>query len=121
MLHRAMLGSMERFIGILLEETGGDLPLWLAPVQIVIINITDNQREYAASVYTELKKYGFRAVLDIRNEKVGFKIREHSMQRVPFLVIVGDREVEAKKISIRTREGKDLGQYDIVEFCKMIK
>ena len=119
MLHRAMLGSFERFIGILLEETGGDLPFWLAPVQVVVLNITDNQRAYAQEVFKELRNKGLRAVLDLRNEKIGFKIREHSMHKIPFLLIVGDREVEVKKVSVRTREGKDLGQLDLAEFCQV--
>jgi threonyl-tRNA synthetase len=109
MLHRAILGSMERFIGILIEHYAGYFPLWLAPVQAVVLNITDSQAEYAETVAAELGKQGLRVDTDLRNEKIGFKIREHSMQRVPYLLIIGDKEVESRTVSIRTQKGKDLG------------
>ena len=109
MLHRAILGSMERFIGILIEHYAGTLPAWLAPVQVVILNIADRHAEYANSVLHSLEKQGFRAKIDLRNEKIGFKIREHSMQRVPYLLIVGDKECETGTIAVRTQQGKDLG------------
>ncbi len=109
MLHRAILGSMERFIGILIEHYAGTLPAWLAPVQVVVLNIADRHAEYADTVLRNLEKQGFRAKIDLRNEKIGFKIREHSMQRVPYLLIVGDKECETGTIAVRTQQGKDLG------------
>ena len=122
MLHRAMLGSIERFVGILLEETGGDLPMWLAPVQAVVINITDNQAEYVRKVTQRLKDAGYRINCDLRNEKIGFKIREHSIARVPFILVVGNREAEAGTVTVRTRNGEDLGQMTIEELlAKYIK
>jgi threonyl-tRNA synthetase len=109
MLHRAILGSLERFIGILIEHHEGKLPLWLAPVQAVMMNITDRQAEYALEVEKFLKKQGIRTVSDLRNEKIGFKIREHTLQRVPYLLVVGDREAEDRTVAVRTRAGEDLG------------
>ena len=109
MLHRAILGSLERFIGILLEHHAGALPTWLAPTQAVILNITDNQADYARQVENFLVQQGFRAKADLRNEKIGFKIREHTLQRVPYLLVVGDREAGADTVAVRTRGGKDLG------------
>ncbi len=109
MLHRAILGSLERFIGILIEEYAGAFPLWLAPVQAVVMNITDNQADYARQCAEMLKKHGLRVKLDLRNEKIGFKIREHTLQRVPYLLVVGDREVESHTVAVRTRQGDDLG------------
>ncbi|AAU93168.1 threonyl-tRNA synthetase [Methylococcus capsulatus str. Bath] len=113
MLHRAILGSLERFVGILTEHYAGQYPLWLAPVQAVVLNITDRQADYAREVAQEFVSKGFRVIADLRNEKVGFKIREHSMQRVPYLLIVGDKEVEAGSVSLRTRDGKDHGSFGI--------
>jgi threonyl-tRNA synthetase len=109
MLHRAMFGSLERFCGILLEHHAGRLPAWLAPVQVVILNITDRQAEFAGRVQETLKNQGVRAEVDLRNEKIGFKIREHTLQRVPYLVVVGDREAQNLEVAVRTRGGKDLG------------
>jgi threonyl-tRNA synthetase len=109
MLHRAILGSLERFIGILIEHYAGALPLWLAPVQAVVMNITDRQAGYAAQVTNSLRDKGFRVTSDLRNEKIGFKIREHSLQRVPYLLVVGDREAESGAVAVRTRQGEDLG------------
>jgi threonyl-tRNA synthetase len=109
MLHRAILGSLERFIGILIEHYAGALPLWLAPVQGVVLNITDRQAEYARKVEESLKNQGLRVKSDLRNEKIGFKIREHTIQRVPYLLVVGDREMESGTVAVRTRGGKDLG------------
>ncbi len=102
MLHRAMLGSVERFIGVLLEHYAGKLPLWLAPVQAVVMNITDNQQDYVASLVKNLQNHGFRVRSDLRNEKIGFKIREHSISRIPFMLVVGDREMEDKQVAVRT-------------------
>jgi threonyl-tRNA synthetase len=109
MIHRAILGSLERFIGILIEHYAGNLPLWLAPVQAVLMNITDRQGEYARQVQKFLRKQGLRVETDLRNEKIGFKIREQTLRRVPYLLIVGDREVEAQTVAVRTRGGEDLG------------
>ena len=109
MIHRAILGSLERFIGILIEHHAGNLPFWLAPVQAVVLNITDAQAEYAQKVQKMLINEGVRANIDLRNEKIGYKIREHTIQRIPYLLVVGDREVESQTIAVRTREGKDQG------------
>ncbi|OQW67164.1 MAG: threonine--tRNA ligase [Proteobacteria bacterium ST_bin11] len=113
MLHRAILGSLERFIGILIEQFAGTFPLWLAPVQLVVMNITDRHAEYAEQVRRELEKQGLRVKNDLRNEKIGFKIREHSMQRVPYLLIIGDKELETQTVSVRTQQGEDLGSLSI--------
>jgi threonyl-tRNA synthetase len=113
MLHRAILGSMERFIGILIEHYAGYFPLWLAPTQVVVLNITDRQAEYAQKVAKELSKKGLKVKSDLRNEKIGFKIREHSMHRVPYLLIVGDKEVEAQTVTLRTQNGNDLGSFSL--------
>lgn len=111
MLHRAILGSLERFIGILIEHYAGFFPLWLAPVQVVVLNITDSQAEYARDVVASLQARGLRAESDLRNEKIGFKIRAHSMQRVPYLAIVGEKEMESRTVSLRTQKGDDLGLF----------
>ncbi len=110
MLHRAILGSMERFIGILIENHAGALPLWLAPDQVVVLNISRGQVDYAREVTDKLKEYGIRASLDLRNEKITYKIREHSMQKLPYQIIVGDEEVRTSQVSVRNRAGEDLGQ-----------
>jgi threonyl-tRNA synthetase len=109
MLHRAILGSFERFIGILIENYAGKLPTWLAPVQAAVLNITDRQAPFVTEVTEFLKNQGVRAEPDLRNEKIGFKIREHTLQRVPFLLVAGDRESESRSVAVRTRAGKDLG------------
>ena len=116
MIHRAVLGSLERFIGILIEEYAGKFPPWLAPTQAVVMNITDNQSDFAQKVVNSLKNKGFRAKVDLRNEKIGFKIREHTLARVPYLLVVGDREMEQGKVAVRTRAGVDLGSLTIEEF-----
>jgi len=113
MLHRAILGSLERFIGILIEHYAGALPLWLAPLQAVVLNITDRQAGYARKVEESLKNQGLRVKSDLRNEKIGFKIREHTIHRVPYLLVVGDRETEAGTVAVRTRGGKDLGSLEV--------
>jgi len=113
MLHRAMFGSLERFIGILLEHHAGKLPTWLAPVQAVVLGITERQASYCAEIAENLKNQGLRIELDLRNEKVGFKIREHTLKRVPYLLVAGDREVEAHSLAVRTRTGKDLGAMSV--------
>ena len=106
MLHRAILGSFERFIGMLIEHYAGAFPARLAPTQAVVMNITDKQADFAAEVVRILGESGFRAKSDLRNEKIGFKIREHTLLKVPYLLVIGDREVESKAVAVRTREGK---------------
>ncbi|MCP8897988.1 threonine--tRNA ligase [Gilvimarinus xylanilyticus] len=120
MLHRAILGSFERFIGILIENYEGAFPTWLAPVQVVLANITDNQAEYVQKVEKTLANRGFRAVSDLRNEKIGFKIREHTIQRVPYLIVVGDKEVESGQVAVRTRDGQDLGVMSVEAFTDLL-
>jgi threonyl-tRNA synthetase len=116
MLHRAVLGSFERFIGVLIEHFGGVMPAWLAPVQVMVMNITDKQAEYCEKVKESLKNKGFRAEADLRNEKIGFKIREHTLQKVPYLLVVGDKEVESGTVAVRTRGGEDLGTMTFDDF-----
>jgi threonyl-tRNA synthetase len=121
MIHRAILGSLERFIGILIEETAGLLPTWLAPKQVVVMNITDSQADYVQEVVNKLKQRGVRVVSDLRNEKIGFKIREHTLKRVPYLLVVGDKEIEANEVAVRTRKGDDLGKFDVDAFVTKIE
>jgi len=116
MLHRAILGSMERFIGILIEHYAGALPLWLAPLQVAVLNISEHQSEYARQIEKTLATRGFRAQADLRNEKVNYKIREHSLHKLPYQIIVGDKEVAASKVAVRSRTGVDLGQMTLDEF-----
>ncbi len=117
MLHRAILGSFERFIGVLIEHYGGAMPTWLAPEQVVILNITDKQAEYARNLEESLKNKGFRVIADLRNEKIGFKIREHTLQKIPYLLVVGDKEVDSSTVAVRTRGGEDLGTMTFDDFC----
>jgi threonyl-tRNA synthetase len=121
MLHRAVLGSFERFIGILIEQHEGAFPFWLAPQQAVVINITDSQAEYANLVTQSMQNKGFRVNSDLRNEKIGFKIRGHSMQRVPYLLVVGDKEIENGTVAVRTRDGEDLGSMTIEEVISLFQ
>ena len=121
MLHRAMLGSFERFIGILIENYAGEMPPWLAPVQATILNITDSQAPYCNDVHNALIKKGFRVEKDLRNEKIGFKIREHTIQRVPYLLVVGDREIENGHVAVRARNGDDLGSMSIDDFSELLR
>jgi threonyl-tRNA synthetase len=120
MLHRAMFGSLERFIGILLEHHAGKLPTWLSPVQAVVMGITDRQDKYCAQVTEKLKNHGLRVETDLRSEKVGFKIREHTLKRVPYLLVAGDREVEGHTLAVRTRSGKDLGTLSLDELSALL-
>ena len=120
MLHRAILGSLERFIGILIEESAGLLPLWLAPVQAVVMNITDDQADFVAEVEKTFKKQGFRVESDLRNEKSGFKFREHTIKRIPYLLVVGNREVEGSAVSVRTQKGEDLGSMTVEAFADLM-
>jgi threonyl-tRNA synthetase len=121
MLHRAILGSLERFLGILIEEYAGTFPVWLAPVQVMVINIADRHADYASKIMRDLEQQGIRVKIDLRNEKIGFKIREHSMQRVPYLVIIGDKELEEKNITVRTQKGEDLGGLSVNDFAGLVK
>ena len=120
MLHRAILGSLERFIGILIEHYAGYFPLWLAPVQLVVLNITDGQSDYARDVVETLGSQGFRVEADLRNEKIGFKIREHSMQRVPYLAIIGEKEMASRTISLRSQKGEDLGSFGLEDLTRRL-
>ncbi len=121
MIHRAILGSLERFIGILIEEYAGFFPTWLAPEQAVIMNITDKQADYVQEIAQKLQKCGIRAKADLRNEKIGFKIREHTLKRVPFMLVCGDQEMEAGEIAVRTRKGNDLGKFKVDDFVSYIQ
>ena len=120
MLHRAIVGSLERFIGILMEEHAGALPVWLAPVQVSVLNITDGQADYVESVVKRLKNQGFRVDSDLRNEKITYKIREHSMQKLPYILVVGDKEKAAGAVAVRARGNKDLGVMSLDAFVQMI-
>ena len=119
MIHRAILGSLERFIGILTEEYAGSFPLWLAPQQISVLNITDSQAEYVGKTVEKLQQLGFRAKSDLRNEKIGFKIREHTLKRVPYMLVVGDKEVESGQVAARSRRGEDLGTMSLDAFIEL--
>jgi threonyl-tRNA synthetase len=121
MLHRAVLGSFERFIGILIEHYEGAFPTWLSPVQAVVLNITDKQAEYCRNLEETLKKRGFRAVADLRNEKIGFKIREHTINKVPYHLVVGDKEIENNTVAVRTRSGEDLGALSIDALIELLQ
>ncbi len=120
MLHRAILGSFERFIGILIEHHEGKMPCWLAPIQAVLMNITDKQAGYIEKVEKMLKNQGLRVNSDLRNEKIGFKIREHTLQRIPYLLVAGDREMEKGEVSVRTQSGEDLGSMRIEDFATLL-
>ena len=121
MIHRAILGSIERFIGIITEEYAGFFPAWLAPVQAVVMNITDSQADYVKKVVKQLSDAGLRVKADLRNEKVGFKIREHTLRRVPYMLVCGDKEIAEGKVAVRTRKGADLGTFTIEEFAEILK
>ena len=121
MLHRAIVGSMERFIGILIEHYAGAMPLWLSPLQVVALNISGGQAEYTGQVAEELRRAGFRAEADLRNEKITYKIREHSIQKLPYQLIIGEQEKAASKVAVRTRSGEDLGQMTLAEFIQRLQ
>ncbi|HHF6826719.1 TPA: threonine--tRNA ligase [Haemophilus influenzae] len=121
MIHRAILGSIERFIGIIIEEYAGFFPVWLAPTQAVVMNITDSQADYVQKVAKQLSDVGLRVKTDLRNEKVGFKIREHTLRRVPYMLVCGDKEIAEGKIAVRTRKGADLGSFTVEEFAEILK
>ncbi len=120
MLHRAILGSIERFLGILIEQHAGKFPTWLSPIQVCVLNITDRQAEYSREIVKTLVESGVRCKTDLRNEKIGYKIREHTLQRVPYLLVIGDKELESRSVSVRMRDGQDLGSMTIDEFLKKI-
>jgi len=120
MLHRAVLGSFERFLGILIEHYAGAMPTWLAPEQVVILNITDKQGDYCRNFEESLKNKGFRVSTDLRNEKIGFKIREHTLQKIPYLLVVGDKEAESETVAVRKRGGEDLGTMTFDDFCALL-
>ena len=121
MLHRAILGSFERFIGILIEQYEGAFPVWLAPIQVCVLNITDRQADYTQKVAKTLKKQGFRVDTDLRNEKIGFKIREHTIQRIPYLLVMGDKEADSETVAVRNRSGEDLGTMSIDAFAALLQ
>ena len=121
MLHRAIVGSMERFIGILIENYAGAMPVWLAPVQAMVLNISDAQAEYVTQVVAELKKNGFRVASDLRNEKITYKIREHSLQKLPYLLVAGEREMQSGQVAVRTRKGEDLGSMPVQAFIALLQ
>ncbi|MFA9487713.1 MULTISPECIES: threonine--tRNA ligase [unclassified Mannheimia] len=121
MIHRAILGSIERFIGIITEEYAGFFPTWLAPTQAVVMNITDSQADYVKQVVKQLSDAGIRVKADLRNEKVGFKVREHTLRRVPYMLVCGDKEIAEGKVSVRTRKGADLGTYKVEELVEILK
>jgi threonyl-tRNA synthetase len=121
MLHRAIVGSLERFIGILIENHAGAMPLWLAPVQIAVLNISDAQAEYAQTVAQNLKKQGFRVQLDLRNEKITYKIREHSVQKLPYILVIGDKERDAGTVAVRARGNVDLGTMPVDVLVERLK
>lgn len=121
MLHRAILGSLERFIGILIEEYAGAFPAWLAPRQVMVMGITDKQSDYVQKIAQQLKNQGFRADTDLRNEKIGFKIREHTLRRVPYLIVVGDREAQENAVAVRTRKGEVLGAMSLESFVSLLQ
>lgn len=121
MIHRAILGSLERFIGILIEEYAGLFPAWLAPTQVVVMNITDHQADYVQKLVKTFKSQGIRVISDLRNEKIGFKIREHTLKRIPYLIVVGDKEMEAGDVAVRTRKGEDLGKMSVEGFIAKLQ
>jgi threonyl-tRNA synthetase len=121
MLHRAIVGSFERFLALLIEHHAGAFPLWLAPVQVAVMSITDRQAEYATSVRNELAAQGVRAISDLRNEKISYKIREHSLQKLPYQLVVGDKEVQAGTVAVRTRSGEDLGAMSLEAFSARLQ
>jgi threonyl-tRNA synthetase len=121
MLHRAIVGSMERFIGILLEHHAGALPVWLAPVQAIVLSITERQAGYARQVAERLQAAGFRVTADVTNEKIGYKVREHSLQKLPYQLVVGDKEMQAGTVALRTRGGEDLGAMPLDVFVARLE
>ncbi len=120
MLHRAILGSFERFVGILIEHYAGRFPAWLAPIQVIVMSITDRNNDYSIDTYNKLKNLGYRAEVDLRNEKIGFKVREHTLQKIPFLIVIGDKEQDNSHVAVRTLGGKDLGSMPFEDFISIL-
>jgi threonyl-tRNA synthetase len=120
MIHRAILGTFERFMGILIEHYAGNFPLWLAPTQVALLTISEKQHEFALKIQTILQKNGIRSNFDLRNEKIGFKIREHTLQKIPYLLIIGDKEVETNSVAVRTKEGVDKGVMSLDTLCDIL-
>jgi threonyl-tRNA synthetase len=120
MIHRALMGSLERFIGVLIEHYAGAFPVWLAPVQVRLLNITDAQLDYAEKVYRELRRLGVRVEKDLRNEKLNYKIREAQLQKIPYMLIIGDKEMEAGQVTVRQRDGQNLPPMAVADFAAMI-
>ena len=121
MLHRVIVGSIERFIGVLIEHYAGSFPLWLSPVQATILNVTDNQAAYAQQVFEQLRNAGVRVELDLRNEKLGFKIREAQMAKIPYMLVIGDREMETQTVAPRFRDGKNLEAMSVSDFVNLVQ
>ena len=121
MIHRAILGSIERFVGILVEEYAGNMPLWLAPIQVVLMNITSSQEDYCKNQGKMLIEKKLRVITDTRNEKIGLKIREHTISKIPYLLVVGDKEQKNNTLAVRTRSGEDIGEMSVDKFVKMIE
>jgi threonyl-tRNA synthetase len=121
MVHRVILGSIERFIGVLIEQHAGSFPLWLAPVQAIVLTVTDNQLTYAADVFSQLQQAGIRVQKDFRNEKLGFKVREAQLQKVPYMLVIGDKELETATVTPRYRDGKNLSPMTVVEFIEFVR
>ena len=121
MIHRALMGSLERFFGILIENYGGDFPLWLAPVQTKVLTIAERHDDYAKGICRQFKTAEIRAETDVRNEKIGYKIREASLRKIPYLVIIGDKEVAEQQITVRKRNGENIGPFSIVEFIEIMQ
>ena len=121
MIHRALMGSLERFIGVLIEQYGGAFPLWLAPVQARVLNITDSQADFAAEVHNKLLQAGVRVEKDLRNEKLNYKIREAQLAKIPYMLVIGDREVESQTVAVRLRNGKNLPPIGIDEFVDLVR
>ena len=120
MLHRAILGSFERFLGMLIEHYAGWMPAWLSPQQVVVMNITDNQAEACQAVADQLNNAGLRVITDLRNEKIGFKIRERTLERIPYMLVLGDKEVQGNQVNVRTREGENLGVMGVDDFIALM-
>ena len=121
MIHRAVFGSFERFVGVLTEHYGGYFPLWLAPLQVSIIPITDSHKDYAVEISGKLRKEGFRVSIDDRNEKIGYKIRESENKKIPYMIVIGDKEMENKDISVRQHKKGDIGKFELNEFIEKLK
>ena len=121
MLHRVIVGSIERFIGVLIEHYAGSFPLWLSPVQAIVLNVTDNQAAYAQQAFEQLRNAGVRVELDLRNEKLGFKIREAQMAKIPYMLVIGDREMETQTVAPRFRDGKSLDPMSISDFVSLVQ